>query len=1170
MLNYRMGVFALMVSLPFAAFAQEFRATLLGTVTDPSGSPVPNALVRATQVDTNQTTEVKTTTLGLYTIPFLNPGVYNLEVTASGFKGFKISEITLRTADKRELPVTLQVGEMSQEVTVSAEVDTVETATASRGLNFDPLKTQSYPLNGRQTYMLMALTPGVIFTQEQFGAQGFSGTRGWDVNNSYKINGGRTGSSQFLLNGAPISDKDGNWQIAPNVEAVQEFKVMTNTYDAQYGRFTGGIVNTTVKAGTNDWHGSAFEFFRNSVLDANTTQNNEAGADRGKHNQHQFGGVVGGPLRKDKDFVFFSFEGWREVVPFNKISDTVPMDLRDGQHFSEYGFKIYDPMTTAPCTGGPDVCKGSTYIRQPFPNNVIPQSRISPIGAKILSYYPTPNGPDPNALSQNYFATANTGRYEYNQPMGRWDHVLGENDRIYGLFTYWHGTEFRNQSGFPPPAEYGDIFSARTNQNYIADWTHVMGPTMVFDLRASFGRFTSRFPRTRAFDFGPKDLGMNNMIHAPSVTYALAPRIELDNFSQVFDNSIDWNTYNQYDILPSLTWTRNKHSFHFGFEFNYTAKGNGGTGLANGTFKFDRGWTQQLSNYSQGSFDGSQVASLLLGAPASGSIEYNDTFYRTRPYYAVYVQDDWKVSPRITLNLGLRYDVQIPWLERYNRLNGGFDATTKNPYSDQVVANWNQVKAQYDAANPGVKYPYPAAPAALYGGLLFPGVGGQPSRPYDTDWTGIAPRAGIAWQIGPRTVLRAGGGMFYQPQTQENTTSGFSQTTNYATSLDGITPATGIRSSGPYTLENPFPTGLLPIGGSSLGLSTNVGNGIGFDSRKVPMPRSYQYSFGFEHQLPWAMVAELSYTGNITVKNTYGYQMGNVPYDQFLRAQQDPSYLDRQIPNPYYGVLPETSDFGRSPSISAYQLYRNFPLFNGIQSYTLPKGRYRYDALQFKLEKRVLSSAKTGLLTFVLSYSFSKSYEENHRLNDWNMNEPLIHEVDYQDKPQNIAFSGVWDLPIGTGRQWVNARSPVAKALANDWRFTWIYTYYSGYPVGWPDLVNACGTWDAPAGGNPFDHWFNNDKSCYSQRAPYTLRTAPDRFGNIRNPAEPQLNLSVEKTLRFGERYAMILRGESFNVTNTPIYPGPNTDFNSPQFGMVPHQQQNFPRLVQLAAKFTF
>jgi hypothetical protein len=477
--------------LAIGLLAQDFRATVSGQVTDPSGAAVPNATVRAVNSGNHQSKEVKTTSQGYYSIPYLDPGTYSVEVTASGFQTLRREAISVRVADKLNLPLRLSVGQMNQEVTVVGQQEVIDTTNADRGLVFDPIKTQEYPLNGRQTYMLMALTPGVVFTQEQFGASGFSGTRGWDVNNSYKINGARTGENLFLLNGAPISDNGGTWQLAPNVEAVQEFKVMTNTYDSSYGRFGGGVVNTTLRSGSNAWHGDVFEYWRNRLLDANTFQNNAQGLPKGYHNQHQFGGVIGGPVRKDKDFLFASFEGWQEVVPFPALSSTPPAILRDGQHFTDLGYKIFDPLTAHPCNAATEPCRGQPNISNPFPGNVIPASRISPIGAKILSYYPNPTGA---GLNQNFVAAGNLGRYYYEQPMVRWDHVFGQNDKLYGVYTGQQGYEYRSTTGFPKPAATGNTNNQRTDQNAIIDYTHVLSPVSVLDIRASYGRFVQATP----------------------------------------------------------------------------------------------------------------------------------------------------------------------------------------------------------------------------------------------------------------------------------------------------------------------------------------------------------------------------------------------------------------------------------------------------------------------------------------------------------------------------------------------------------------------------------------------------------------------------------------------------------------------------------------------------
>jgi hypothetical protein len=1161
-------------------YAQDFRATLSGQVKDPSGAGVPDATVTAIQIGTNQTKEVKTSSDGRYTIPYLDPGTYNVEVAAAGFEKLKREGIVLQVADKLNLPMQLSMGQMSQEVTVVGQQEILETGTADRGLVFDPIKTQEYPLNGRQTYMLMSLTPGVVFTQEQFGASGFSGTRGWDVNNSYKINGARTGENLFLLNGAPISDNGGSWQLAPNVEAVQEFKVMTNTYDASYGRFGGGVVNTTLKAGTNSWHGDVFEYYRNRILDANTFQNNSIGAPKGFHNQHQFGGVVGGPVRKDKDFIFGSFEGWQEVVPFPAVSSAPPLALRDGQHFSDFGIKVYDPLTIHVCAA-PEPCQGQTYIANQFPGNVIPPSRISPVGAKILSYYPAPNGPNPLALNANFIAAGNVGRYYYEQPMVRWDHIFGQNDKLYGVYTGQQGYEYRSSTGFPKPAATGNTNNQRTDQNAIIDYTHVMTATTVFDVRGSFGRFVQTTPGYSDLSLtAAGTFGMTQLKHAPNSPGDVPPSINVGDFSGSLFGSgtaYSWSSYNQWNFTPSLTMTRGKHTVRTGFEMNYVMNGSNSTGSSNGSFTFNSSWTQQLRDRRQSPIDGSSVATLLLGYPTSGSIDNRDSIYRTRPYYGLYVQDDWKVTSRLTVNLGLRYDVQIPWLERYNRENRGFDASTKNPLSDQIIAAWKVNQAAYNAANPNAKYPYPNPPAVIYGGLLFPGVGGQPRRLYDTDWTNIAPRAGFAYRLLEKTVLRGGAGIYYQSSTQGGTTAGFQQNTPYITSLDGAIPSAGASLSGPFSLVNPFPNGFLSPVGSSLGLLTNVGNGISFDPPTFRIPRSYQYSFGIQQQLPGGIVADISYAGNLQNHINLGQDIDHVSLADQLQAAADPAYFSRQLPNPFYGIVPISTGLGANKTVSADNLLRPDPIFQGNTNNLIQQGKYRSDQLQVKIEKRAFGnpdgSGAAGVLTWVVSYAFGKAFEMNHRLNGWNAAEPLIREIDNTDKAQNVSFSGVWDLPIGNGRKLLSFDNKVARQILDNWRFDWILTYESGYPTVWPNtgnLINTCGEWHAPSQNE--NEWFNNDKSCYKQSANgNVLRTNPDRFSDIRDPSVgPLLNAALEKTFRIGERYRIQFRGESFNLTNHPVRPGPDNNFNSQTFGQLPKSQNNFPRLVQLAAKFYF
>lgn len=702
------SILALLV-VSCALLAQD-RATLTGTVTDPTGAAVPGATIKATNTATNTASDTKTTTDGIYTIPYLTPGLYNVEVTANGFQTYRRESVTLAVGQRLVLNLPLAVGQSTTEITVTGQQEVVESGDASRGLIFDPVKTQEYPLNGRQSYMLLTLTPGVIFGQQQFGASGFSGTRGWDVNSSYKFNGARQGNGNnvFMMDGTPISDNGSQWDFAPSVDAIQEFSAMTTVYDAQYHHEAGGVVNTTIRSGTNNWHGDVYDYFRNRLLDANFFQNNIAGAKKGRHNQNQFGGVFGGPIRKDKDFLFVSYEGWQEVVPFPGSGTTdVPLAMRDGQHFSQYGMTVYDPLTTHVCGAATEPCSGSNgsaYWRNPFPGNVIPQNRISPIATKILSYLPAPNSPGQGVggIANNYVNANNYGRYWYNQPIIHWDHNFGDRDKFNVLFSEFHGYEFRSSTQYPAPLATGNTDNNRTYTGLNVGETHVINATTVLDLKASFWRFTQLTPgyTAAAQSITAASIGMTNMPHAPTVSSGVIPNINIAGFTGALfgSGSYSWSPYNRWTFTPSVTHVSGKHSFRFGGEVSYEAKGNVAPGNAYGTFEFGQSLTQQATDHASTTNSGADtylgVASLLLGMPTSqgnttaGSIDNNTSYYISRPYYAIYAQDDWKVSDRLTVNIGLSYEVQLAYLERYNRMASQFNASAINPLSNQITQQW--------------------------------------------------------------------------------------------------------------------------------------------------------------------------------------------------------------------------------------------------------------------------------------------------------------------------------------------------------------------------------------------------------------------------------------------------------------------------------------------------
>jgi hypothetical protein len=576
--------------------AQDYRATISGLVTDTSGSVVPGADITGTNVASGVASATKTDAKGYYTIPYLTPGQYDITVASTGFKRLLRKGIVVQVADHLDVPLVLEVGEVRATVEVSDTQSLVNTESGDRGSVFDLTNVQNLPLNGRQSYQLMVLTPGLTFNVTNFTVSGGNtGTRGWDNTNAYRINGSRQGN-QFLLNGAPISI-DGTWQVSPNVEAIQEFKVMTTAYDAQYGRTWGGTINTTIKAGSNQWHGSGFDYFRNSALDANDTEDNAAGNPRGKHIVNDFGGVIGGPIRKNKDFFFFGEESWREIVPQPILVSTIPGSLRPDANgnVNFTGFaSIYDPMSAQACTGS--TCK-SSYIRTMFAGDTIPASRISPVMAKVVNEFPTPTT-SPNSLVNNYLLKGNLGRYHFDQPSGRWDHSFGDGDKFSFLAIGQRGQEFKNNSGYPGPGTQGSINSTRASQTYSADYTHIFSPTKVLDVKVAYTRYTQTwFYGNLAADPSPADLGVTLPITPVNSTRNLAPKYSIQNYKDVDVADGYWNTAPQANFAPNITHVIGRHVLHYGAELSKTWFGTAQTGQYNGHFSFSQTGTQL---YAQG------------------------------------------------------------------------------------------------------------------------------------------------------------------------------------------------------------------------------------------------------------------------------------------------------------------------------------------------------------------------------------------------------------------------------------------------------------------------------------------------------------------------------------------------------------------------------------------
>lgn len=1190
---YSFSIAILLTAFCVGSWAQEFRSTLTGQITDPSGAVVPGARVQAVNRDTQQAYSTVTTAGGTYFIPYVLPGTYKVTVTAQGFNTKAQDNVLLQAGKSAGLNFVMKLGTQSQTVEVTGAPPLLETANGSGGTVLTQRQLENLPLNGRQVYTLVGTTPGSQFLQTQFGAKGYSGTRAWDVSNNYTLGGGVQGYQQFTLDGSNITmqahGSQGTWEMAPNVDALQEVNVMTTTYDARYGRTGGGTVNMVSKSGTNEYHGDLYEYLENGALNANNFENNLNGIPRQNLHQHQFGGTFGGPVKKDKIFFFGSYEQYFENIPFTTVTSVPPAYLRPnggGVDFTQTGYTVYDPLTTVCNSPGGTIgnCPNNNYSRTPFPNDTIPANRINPIGAAVVNLYPLPN--TGSGGLQNNFTANVPDQYRYWQPMARVDYDTSDKTRLYSMFAFQHGTEFRNSSGFPSPAENGNINQMRQSLVATQDATHIFSPTLLADFKLSFSRYIQVAPGgDLSSTVTPESIGLN-MPKVPTTTLNLLPIFNNQNgayYPQVVGNSIGTDVFTTTTFDNDWTKTLSKHTIHFGGEIAEFQYGNpDSVGSPNGVFHFDSRNTQYnplQRNTLSGINDGFIVGDMLLGDPYEGNVDFNDTTFQGFSFWSLYVQDDWKVTRRLTLNIGLRYDVQLGLRERYNRLNRGMCFTCVNPISNDPTYQANLASDAPALRAAGLD---PASLATVYGGLTFPGKENGKDA-YDTDWSNIQPRLGFAYALNPKTVIRGGYGIFYTVGLEGGSDIGFSIPTPYISSINGGVTPTDYFASG-----NPFPTGVQTPPGSSLGLLTALGNGASIDFPGRRIPRSQQFSFGFQRELPGQMVLDARYVGNYTDRlRVFVWDNGTATLQQENAAIANPSLFNAQVPNPYYGVpgIPQSSTCGSNPTISRVTLLLPLSQYcNLIGQYNDPLGNQNYNGLEVKLNKRLSAG-----LDFQLSYTFSKTMGATGYQNGWPyQDQSLKYEVAGSDRTHILTVDGDWQLPVGKGRKFLSNAGGVLNALVGGWSTNFIVSAQTGTPTGLnTGYYYNCNHSYTPNGGPTLNNYLYNDYSngnplgCWSTIPQYGLMNLPDRIATLRNPSIVNLDFSIHKDFAITERYRLQLRGEAQNLTNTVLFPGPdNNPSDGPPtlqsngtytgFGTVNLYQQNFPRIVQLAAKFIF
>ena len=1148
-------IFMIFTSLLLPAHGQEFRASITGQVIDTSGAAVANATITAVNVDTRVTSSTKSNQDGAYSLLYLLPGTYTVTAEATTFQTMVYNKVRLDSAQQLGLNVVLKPGSVEQQVVVSAGTVDLDRVSATTGGVIDQLKVENLPSSGLMAFDDVALTEGIHST---------------DLNNLYNLTprnnanvysaaGEQTDENAFYMNGAPVSDS-GSWYFVPNQGAVQQIQASAMPYDAEYGRTGGGAFNSNVKDGTNGFHGMVYDYYGNSALNANTWVNDLTRIRKPINTRNTWGAESGGPIRKGKIFYFGSYEQFLQHEP-STVKDTVPTAAEAQGNFNGTGYTVYDPTSTyCQTTSKSGGC--STYGRNEFPNDTIPPGDISAIGKALLALYPAPNNA---SLTDNYIVSW-PEEFEYVQFIGRVDQSFSENTRMYGIYTHQYDWEQTPGNGFTNAAWTGTVPTS-TDYNAILDLTHIFSPSKVLDVKASYGHSASLTVTGNAIqqDYIAGKVGLT-MPAVPTASHEnIVPEIVATGGTQLFGNTANGAMNADADFSGSMTQVFGRHNLHYGGEFeNIQTAPTGTLGTPNGTFTFNSVYTQENPNKAA-TGQGNEFADLLLGYPSSGSVQWNEPTFVTMHYYGAFVQDDFKVRPNLSLNLGLRWDVNTSPRDRRNRINAGFCLTCTNPLTTQI--NF--------ASAPGLSSP-------LLGGLQFAGVNGEPGAPFHVQWYDWQPRVGFSWGALHDTVIRGGYGLYFPWATLVVDDIGFSQTTSFVATLNG-----GLNPDTYFNSGTPFPSGAIAPAGSAQGLETDAGNAIEFNNTQRRLRLTQHWSFGVQRKMPGDMLLDVEYLATQVqhipindLSGSNGMALGVISSTLQQQCSNDLSLCNTNVTNPFYGVLASSTSLGASSTIPDWELQRSFPLFNGVREDRVPAGSSYYNSLNVRVERRLRS------FDFVFDYIYSNWMDRDAYLNDTNFTDANpTKELDSADRRNYLQTNFVYPVPgLKTGG--------ILQYITKGWLFDSTVEWATGLPLELPNPTVTGGganfNWGAPGctslappGGQTRAHWFNNSAACWTQLSTWQAQAPPAYIGFLREPYYVQWLPGINRVFPLHREGTYVqFRMEALNGANHPVFGAPSDDVavapafapttSWTGFGTLPNSQYNQQRQIFPSLKIVF
>ncbi|MDX1978863.1 MAG: TonB-dependent receptor [Bryobacteraceae bacterium] len=1168
-MNRTLRAAALFLAAVFTLAAQESRATIIGRATDPAGATIAGAVVRATNTATNTTASSTTNESGNFEIPYLLPGIYRVEVELTGFKKSVRDGIELRVNDRMTLDFQLQLGDVAESVTVSGETPLLETSTASVGLVMDERRVAELPVVGGNPFYLSRLSAGVLSS----GGRSAGNPMDNGAATGVIVNGTRGGSSEVMVDGSP-NMTNRSAVFSPPQDLVQEFKIQTATYDASIGHAAGAVTNVSMKAGGNRLHGTgyyndsqvrAIPWFTNRFLadprTVLTEQQRAAAVPSWVH--RRWGTTISGPVAipgiyngRNKTFFTFGFEDL-SIERNLSFTGTVPTAAQKRGDFSALGalgsrYQIYDPFTIAAAPNG-------RFSRQPLPGNIVPASRIDPVSARLMSFYPEPNQPGLNAEERNNFFNTQRIRRENYTYTGRVDHNFNEKNRF---FLRWNNSQHDNLTDALGTITNIDILD-RTGWGAVIDDVHVFNAGLLVNLRYGVSYQSDINSRgSQGFDLASLGLpaGLLTEINSKLGPDGIAfPRVEVDGgaYTALSNNGGARGATNYHTAQAIVTRIAGAHSMRFGTEYRLQRETGFNYGFIAPQFVFGNAYTRGPLDNSPQSPIGQGLASMLFGIPTGGAINNNASRAEQNSYWGFYFQDDWRITSRLTLNIGLRWEYESPITERYNRTIRGYDFTTPNPVSQQAAAAY-------------ARSPIPEVPASAFstlGGLQFAGSGGQPATLWKTDRNNLAPRVGLAFQLNRQTVLRAGYGIFYDVVGVDRfgvNQGGFNQPTN-------IIPTLNNGQTYVATVRNPFPNGIENALGAAGGLTTFLGRGISFFNDRPLNPYMQRWSASVQRELPGKVVMDISYVGNRGTKLPVTRELNPVPR-QYLstsqtRDQATIDFLSRQVNNPFFG-MPEFTGTGlANQRVGVAQLLRPYPHFGSITA-TFPAGYSYFHSLQMAAEKRM-----SGGLTFQSSWTYSKFMEGVTYRNETDLAPEKV--ISPQDYTHRFVLSTIYELPFGKGKKFFSGLGGVSEAVFGGWQLQGWYEGQTGDVLGFGNAIFNGNLKDIeiPVNQRRAERWFNTDAGFNRNSAQVLVNNIvglSSRFNGVRADGINNFDLSMFKNFRIKERATLQVRVENFNALNHVQFGGPNTNPINAAFGTITDEKGHGQRQITFGAKLVF